>query len=156
MNTKLNNSPFPWMNTEPVTSVTHGIEDDFFAHLDDITKHHLLVIMARISEKSFRRGFHQAIESDHPVIVEPLDWRHLSSLDEATSPHGRCSMPSIDRLGTEHGCELSAVGIQPLYPYPEEERCSICVNNCANGYTMVDAFGDGPVPVCASCMKEVA
>lgn len=41
------------------TSVAHGMQAGRFRHLSDDDKHDLLTVMARISERSFRRWFHQ-------------------------------------------------------------------------------------------------
>ena len=46
-------------------SAAYGLKDQQFAHLSDSDQKKLLRLMARISEKSFRRGFqHGAYASD--------------------------------------------------------------------------------------------
>lgn len=43
-------------------SVAHGLRDDAFAHIDQSTRKKLIKLMARISEKSYRRGFQHGQE----------------------------------------------------------------------------------------------
>ena len=88
-----------------------GFFDREFDHLDDKTAHKLIVLMARISEKSYRRGFQQGYEGTHPVTVNVADWRFDRSPDKCPSPHGYGTDTAIERLLIENYRLLSAVAL---------------------------------------------
>jgi hypothetical protein len=74
-----------------------------FANLDDKVKRKLITLMARISEKSYRRGFQQGFEQNHPVTVNVMKWRFDRSLDSSPSPFGYSTDKAINRLKYEVG-----------------------------------------------------
>lgn len=90
------------------TAIEYLFRDGEFVDIDPRTRDKLFVLMARIAEKSYRRGFQQAIESSHPVRVNLLDWRFDTPADKSVSPHFPESIcnASHERLHVEHGTAL--------------------------------------------------
>ena len=82
-------------------SVVGGFYRNEFADLSPEVKQRLFKLMARICEKSYRRGFQQAYDETHPVKVEVHDWRFFESLDDAVDPHWGNKEPSLERLAIE-------------------------------------------------------
>ena len=90
-------------------SVAYPLHMDEFRDLPERTKKNLLRLMAKISEKSYRRGFHHGTLGQH--TVDPTILRYNISLDKSpdTDRVGKsgkwvCSNEkSIDRLTGENG-----------------------------------------------------
>lgn len=80
-----------------------GFYEREFDHLDDATAHKLLVMLSRIAEKSYRRGFQQGHDMNQPVKVDLGEWRFIKpSLDKSTSPHGIFSSTAMEQIGRAH------------------------------------------------------
>lgn len=62
-------------------SVAYPLQKDEFSHLNDKDKKKLVRLMARISEKSYRRGLQHGAEGVN--IVDPAHLRFKVSLDES-------------------------------------------------------------------------
>ena len=93
-------------NQSDFIGVCDGFVHREFDGLDAGLKRKMLTLMARISEKSYRRGFQQGHECERTVIVDLLDWRFPESqedcrYDVCPSPFGDCSTTAIDRLFME-------------------------------------------------------
>lgn len=85
-----------------------------FAHLDERTKRHLVTLMARISESSFRRGLQHGeyfTRKNVKLWIDPTRLRFDRSLDLSPMPCTKGpKMTAIDRLQCEHGSTLLALG----------------------------------------------
>lgn len=98
------------MNFDSLTDPCHGLSEQHFAHLEECDKNEIRRLIARISEKSFRRGFQQGYDS-HKRGDELCDlhaWRFSTDLDYAVSAHGTYHSTADERLETE--CHVSRVG----------------------------------------------
>ena len=82
-------------------SVAHGLKMHEFMSLPIRLKKRLVRLMARISEKSFRRGFQHGKECKAPVVMPPADFRFDTPLDKSPSIHGYPGYSSIERLFME-------------------------------------------------------
>lgn len=93
-----------------MSSPKHGLSLDEFSHLLDRDRLLLYGLMARISEKSYRRGFQQGWDSRDrgDKVCDLAKWRFFVGLDVSVSPHDtyHCSVES--RLSTD--CPLGDVG----------------------------------------------
>ena len=98
------------------TSVAYPLALDEFSEIDPSTKKKLLRLMARISEASFRRGFHHGkLET---TIAYPFHFRYRVSLDKSpyTNVIGKngkwiCTdHTSLWRLNLEYA-ELNDIGL---------------------------------------------
>ena len=100
------------------SSPKHGLHLGQFDHLSDDDKVALRGLIARMAEKSFRRGFQQGWDSAKrgDSVCDLVDWRFSTDLDVSVSPHDSYHSTSEHRLFVE--CDLTDVGI----PRPEE-RC---------------------------------
>ena len=98
-------------------SVAHGIDYGEFAKLSNSSKKKLIALMARISEKSYRRGFQHGKEITRPV-VDPAYFRFEIPIDK--SPYtdefsqagtwlSNSGSSAIERLEMEYP-ELSEIG----------------------------------------------
>lgn len=100
-------------------SVAYGLKDDDFSHIDQATQKKLIKLMARISEKSYRRGFqhgqcfanegYRAVDGNHLRFDVPID---KSPYTDTFHPNGKWAPNSghsaIERLLMEYG-ELSCM-----------------------------------------------
>ncbi|PKO84923.1 MAG: hypothetical protein CVU17_01740 [Betaproteobacteria bacterium HGW-Betaproteobacteria-11] len=91
------------------TGIAKGLREGVFRDLHPDHRRHLLTLMARIGEASYRRGFQQADEANH-AGRELHSWRFSTSLDRAPSPQQRWETTSLQRLKMEHGGPLFDVG----------------------------------------------
>lgn len=96
-------------------AVTYQLHFGEFNHLSSKDRKKLRRIMARISEKSYRRGvqhgYSMAEEGEEPTISLD-DFRYRRSLDQSPAPDGYVSTSALDRLDIE--CrELHLVGLGP-------------------------------------------
>lgn len=87
-------------------SILHGLKMDEFRDMPKATRRKLVKLMARLSEKSYRRGVQQAlsVECIHPVA----DWRY-GSLEKSTGIDTQRSETVIKRL-FEQNMELRHIG----------------------------------------------
>jgi hypothetical protein len=103
-------------------SVAHGLKNREFADLDERTKRKLVRLMARISEKSYRRGFQQGHTfREHDVAtVDPAKLRfnvslerspYTDAIDEKGHWHVKSGHTVIERLFMEYGV-LSHLGFR--------------------------------------------
>lgn len=88
------------------TDVTHGIPEDLFSGMSDQQKDDVAKLMARISERSYRRGFQQGvtIATKRPADL-PRDlhgWRYRASTDKSPWADSEHVEPSVDRLFGEN------------------------------------------------------
>ena len=96
------------MNDFVSSSVAAGLVFDEFQDLPKGTKKKLIRLMARISEKSYRRGFQQGVvlSEARPDSIQPdlHAWRYDQSLDKSVGGDGMGILDkSIDRLFCENG-----------------------------------------------------
>lgn len=85
-------------------SVAFGLKDREFSHIAEGDKQKLIRLMARISEKSYRRGFqHGCVLDPAERLISPEELRFEWSLDK--SPYTDCGGgdTSIARLFMECG-----------------------------------------------------
>lgn len=99
------------MQFDSVTDACHGLSSLHFAHLCDADKAAVRRLIARVSEKSFRRGFQQGYDSRKrgDTLCDLHQWRFDTDLDYAVSAHGTHHSSSGERLEIE--CHLSKVGL---------------------------------------------
>lgn len=92
-------------------SVAVGLEYEAFAHLSEQDKKRLIRLMARIAEKSYRRGVQQgAALHDCPMFRDDLaEWRYMTPLDHSAWADSPYTETSVSRLFTENG-ELYRLG----------------------------------------------
>lgn len=88
------------------TDVTNGMADDLFAGIDSATKDRIAKLMARIAERSYRRGFQQGA---HIATTRPADlpkdlnaWRYGTSTDKSPWGDSNHVENSIERLFGEN------------------------------------------------------
>lgn len=90
-------------------SIAHGLKENEFYSLDDDVKQKLIKLMARISEKSYRRGLQHG--SFGIAVVDPAHLRfnispEYSPLTDIADKEGNWvnnKESSIDRLKMEYG-----------------------------------------------------
>ena len=100
------------------SSVIHGLKFDEFDHLSKSDRKKLVKLMARISEKSFRRGFQHGVEIPRDeVLIEPCKLRFQTSLNISPAPHYPMKWSAIGRLFMEY--PLEQVGFSD----PDENSC---------------------------------
>ena len=83
-----------------------GIEVGQFAGIPAKDREAILLLMARISEASFRRGIHHSRSCLRPIKLDLFRLRYTLSLDKSFSPHGPgfCrTTGSTERLFREFG-----------------------------------------------------
>jgi hypothetical protein len=93
------------------TSPLHGLRFAEFKHLSAEDSALLVALMARIAEKSFRRGFHQGWDSRErgDKVCDLERWRFATGLDVSVSPHDTYHDTAARRLFIE--CHLEHVGL---------------------------------------------
>jgi len=87
-------------------SILHGLKMAEFSEMPKATQRKLVKLMARISERSYRRGVQQALAIGciHPVA----EWRY-GSMEKSAGINTRRKTTVIDRL-FEQNMELREVG----------------------------------------------
>jgi hypothetical protein len=94
-------------------SVINGVKADTFASLSGWQRRALVKIMARIAERSYRRGVQQgallAREYQERLPKSLAVWRFDISLDRSPWLEGARTEPSTERLFMENG-ELYELG----------------------------------------------
>jgi hypothetical protein len=87
-------------------SILHGLKRDEFRDMPPTTRRKLVKLMARLAEKSYRRGVQQALSVGciHPVS----DWRY-GALEKSVGIDTRSTETAIERL-FEQNSELRQVG----------------------------------------------
>jgi hypothetical protein len=113
------------------TSVALGLKFGAFSHLSEKDRKRLVKLMARIAEKSYRRGVqHGAVLSGDPMSRDELyDWRYRPSLDLSPWADSPMTQTSISRLFAEH-MVLRNLGFKE----PDDERCG-CRKAVWTGYS---------------------
>lgn len=93
-------------------SAAHGLEYDEFANLPRATRKKLVRLMARISERSYRRGLQQGVylHKHNALLVDPRDWRYKIDLDlSPAAEFGEAPLRhEFHRLGSGSICRLYA------------------------------------------------
>lgn len=88
-------------------SVAHGFNRYEFLHLSEEDRTRIVLLLARISEQSFRRGFQQGcyMQQNNIVAVDPSHWRLVAPIDDSPDPDSKSgSFISIkDRLYGKYG-----------------------------------------------------
>jgi hypothetical protein len=94
------------------TSPLHGLRLHEFEHLSAADSALLVALMARISEKSFRRGFQQGWDSRErgDKVCDLERWRFSTGIDVSVSPHDTYHDTAVGRLFIE--CRLENVGLK--------------------------------------------
>ena len=94
--------------------VANGFAPGEFDHLSDRDKASLRRLLARVAERSYRRGAQQGAEMSKrgEIGVKIHDWRYGPSLDRAPWLHGVRVETSLARLDMENGC-LRDIGLGP-------------------------------------------
>ena len=97
------------------TNISHGIKGRPLESLTEKQKRVVLKLLARVSEKSFRRGFQHGQECGKDAIITGHDLRygkHSKSLDESFEPvMGVRTISSLERLLIENSNEIWDAGI---------------------------------------------
>ena len=100
-------------------SVAHGLKPCQFSNLPPAVRRKLVRLMARIAEKSYRRGYQHGVESGPDRCIEPGDLRFRRSLDKSPytdTPYPHGGHTAIERLFMECG-ELQQLGFdEPRSP----------------------------------------
>ena len=103
------------------TNVALGIPDNALAHLSDDDQRIILTLLARVSEKSYRRGFQQGHEvpKRNPDRFPPslFDWRYGADLSFAPPPElpyrkDSYRQTAANRMDTEASGALQRVGLR--------------------------------------------
>ena len=88
-------------------SVAHGLKRNEFATLPELVKKRLVKLIARIAEKSYRRGFQHGTLGLH--TVDAYKFRYKKSLDQSpftdVLPPCSCGHTAIERLFMENPME---------------------------------------------------
>jgi hypothetical protein len=85
-------------------SVVYGLKEDAFEHLSDRDKKRLVRLMARLAEKSYRRGVqHGSLLTKGMSEDVMVKWRFEPSLDTSPWIDSRTVQKSIERLFMEAG-----------------------------------------------------
>jgi hypothetical protein len=98
-------------------SIAYGLSENEFAELPQRTRKKLIRLMARIAEKSYRRGFqHGGDITGESLCVDPSDLRLSPAFSLDRSPYTDTPYPhgghtSIERLMMECG-ELNEIGFR--------------------------------------------
>jgi hypothetical protein len=79
-------------------SVCHGLRRDAFEHLPLSDRRKLLRLMARIAEKSYRRGFQHGVEIGDRRTIDPATLRFERSLDSSPWTDSPQKTTAIERL----------------------------------------------------------
>jgi 5-methylcytosine-specific restriction endonuclease McrA len=89
----------------------HGLRHGEFLQLSEEQKHLLRHMIARVAEKSFRRGFAQGWDSHErgDKVCDLIRWRFHTSLGVSVSPHGSYTTTAEDRLQCE--CDTRGLGL---------------------------------------------
>jgi hypothetical protein len=96
------------------TSVAYGLKEDAFAHLSERDRKRLVRLMARISEKSYRRGVqHGALLTGGISKDKIAKWRFDASLDSSPWVGSPMIQKSTERLFMEAGV-LRELGFRSL------------------------------------------
>jgi len=85
--------------------VFSGLKEEHFQHLSRADRMNLRKLIGRISESSFRRGFHHGCvmkdECPERITKNLFAWRH-ASLNKSIGPDGFPGGTSLDRLDVEY------------------------------------------------------
>lgn len=95
--------------------VANGFLPGEFEHLSDRDKQSLRRLMARIAERSYRRGAQHGVELSRRGeigVPDVDDWRYAPSLNKSPWLHGQVVQASIERLDLENSC-LKEIGLGP-------------------------------------------
>lgn len=97
--------------------ITHDIEDGALSHLSDKDKKLIIKLMARASERSFRRGFQQGVYKStgcNTMFGKDLSkWRYGRVTDISPWPDSKVVENSIDRLYIEN-VGLNNIGLRHI------------------------------------------
>lgn len=97
---------FRFMPDFTKNSVCRGLKMNEFRNIAPATRRKLVKLMARLAERSYRRGVQQALSVG--CIHQVSDWRH-SSLEKSVGIDTRSYVTVIERL-FEQNMELRQVG----------------------------------------------
>jgi len=108
--------PFILEDEKAHSGIAKGLPRWLFSHLPYRLIKAILILMARISEASYRRGFQQgylAGSENKKLAIAPYKLRFGGfSLNRSPMPHcGRRFMSSLERLECEHWGALAHVGL---------------------------------------------
>ena len=72
-------------------TVAFGFSHSEFLHLSEADKARIILLLARISEQSFRRGFQQGcyMQQNNMVTVDPGRWRTVAPVDDSPDPDSK-------------------------------------------------------------------
>ena len=104
-------SEIPVVDFESVTDPCHGLSHAHFVDLPLTRREEIWRLIARVSEKSYRRGFQQGYDSRNrgDDVCDLLAWRFEIDLDYSVSPHGTYHSSSAERMELE--CRVGKVGL---------------------------------------------
>jgi hypothetical protein len=96
---------------DSVTDPCHGLSHGHFLDLPMQRRVEIFRLLARVAEKSFRRGFQQGYDSRArgDKVCDLYDWRFCIDLDYSVSPHGTYHSGSAERMEME--CHVAKVGL---------------------------------------------
>jgi hypothetical protein len=93
-------------------SIAKGMKRHALDHLSDADKRIVLTLMARISEKSYRRGFQHGVVIGDRRTIDPVDLRLGRSLNRSPYTDGPGGFSAAERLDMEYGV-LAELGFDP-------------------------------------------
>ena len=92
-----------------IGTITRGMKEWEFSDIPKSKRKKLITLMARISERSYRRGFqHGKVIEDHIISPEQLRWEISDDKSPYTDSKGGHS--AIDRLFMEYR-EIECLGL---------------------------------------------
>lgn len=104
-------SDIPVVDFDCVTDPCHGLSRGHFLDLSLQRRAEIFRLMARVAEKSFRRGFQQGYDSRKrgDSLCDLHSWRFQIDLDYSVSAHGTYHTSSAERMELE--CHVGKVGL---------------------------------------------
>jgi len=104
-------SEIPVVDFQLVTDPCHGLSHGHFVDLPPAQREEIWRLIARVSEKSYRRGFQQGYDSHKrgDDLCDLHAWRFDIDLDYSVSPHGTYHTSSVERMELE--CRVGKVGL---------------------------------------------
>ena len=104
-------SDIPVVDFDSITDPCHGLSHGHFCDLPLHRREEIFRLIARVSEKSFRRGFQQGYDSCNrgDSLCDLHAWRFTIDLDYAVSAHGTYHTSSAERMELE--CHVGKLGL---------------------------------------------
>lgn len=98
-----------------VHSIGAGLNEAALGHLSVEDKRTVLLLLARVSEQSYRRGFQQGcyMHEHGRVVVDPARWRTDAPVDDSPDPDSKAGrfVSVQERLDENYGVMLTRLGL---------------------------------------------